>query len=68
MTKGKDERIDKGVLRWFLHVERIEKDMIAKRVYAGQCTGMRSVGRLRKRWIDTVKEKEVWMSAMQGER
>ena len=31
-------------------------DRIAKRVYVGECAGDRSVGRPRKRWIDTVKE------------
>ena len=30
--------------------------MIAKRVYVGECAGSRSVGRLRKKWIDMVKE------------
>ena len=29
---------------------------IAKRVYVGECAGSRSVGRPRKRWIDTMKE------------
>ena len=38
------------------HVERMERDMIAKRVYVGGCAFTRSVGRPRKRWIDTVKE------------
>ena len=33
VTKGVDERIDEGVLRWFGHVERMENDRIAKRVY-----------------------------------
>ena len=33
MKKGLDERIDKGVLRWFAHVERMERGMITKRVY-----------------------------------
>ena len=51
-----DERIDEGVLRCFGHVEKVERDMIAKRVYVGECAGSRSVGRPRKRWIDTVKE------------
>ena len=55
MTKGVDEKIDEGVLRWFGHVERIENDRIAKRVYVGECAGSRSVGWTRKRWIDTVK-------------
>ena len=30
--------------------------LIAKRVCVGECVGNRSVGRPRKRWIDTVKE------------
>ena len=55
MTKGVDDKIDEGVLRWFVHVERIENDRIAK-VYVGECTGSRLVGRPRKRWIDTVKD------------
>ena len=54
--KGLDERIDEGILRWFGHVEMMERDRITKRVYVGVCAGSRSVGRRRKRWIDTVKE------------
>ena len=37
-------------------MERMENDRIAKRVYVGECADIRSVGRLRKRWIDTVKD------------
>ena len=33
VKKGLDERIDKGVLLWFVHVERMERGMITKRVY-----------------------------------
>ena len=55
MRKGLDERIE-VILLWFGHVERMERDRIAKRVYVGVCAGSRSVGRPRKRWIDTVKE------------
>ena len=36
-------------------MEWMENDRIAKRAYVGECTGSRSVGRPRKRWIDTVK-------------
>ena len=32
VTKGVDEKIDEGILRWFGHVERMENDRIAKRV------------------------------------
>ena len=48
--KGVEERIDEGVLRWFGHMERMEKDRIAKRVYVGECGGSHSVGRAWKRW------------------
>ena len=57
MTKGLDERIEEGVLRWFGHVERIENDRITKRVYTGECTGSRLLGRRPlKVWVDTVKD------------
>ena len=55
MTKGVDEKINECVLRWFGYVERMENDRIAKRAYVEECSGSSSVGRLRKRWIDTVK-------------
>ena len=56
VKKGPDKRMDKGVLRWFGHVERVEKGRIAKRIFVGECAGIRSVGMPRKRWIDTMKE------------
>ena len=56
MMKDVDDRIDEGVLQWFGHAERKEKDRIAKRVYVGECAGNRSEGKPKKRWIDTVKE------------
>ena len=37
-------------------MKRMENDRIAKRVYVGECAGSRSVGRPRKRWINTVKD------------
>ena len=56
VTKGVDERIDEDVLLLFDHVGRMKKGKIAKRFYVGECAGSRSVGRPRKRWIDTVKD------------
>ena len=56
VTKGVDERSDEGVLRWFDHVERMDNDIFAKRLYVGECVGRHSAGRTRKRWIDTVKD------------
>ena len=37
-------------------MERMERDRIANIVYVGEYAGSHSVGRPRKRWIDTVKE------------
>ena len=55
MTKDVDEKIDEGALQWFGRVVRMENDMIANRVYLGECASRRSLGKPRKRWIDTVK-------------
>ena len=41
VTKGVDERNDEGTLRWFGQVERMENDMVPKRVYIGDCAGSR---------------------------
>ena len=35
---------------------RMERGMTAKRVYVREFAGSRSVGRLRKRWLDTLNE------------
>ena len=32
VTKEVDEKIDEGILKWFSHVENMEKDIIGKRV------------------------------------
>ena len=48
--------IEESIPQWFGHVERMENDKIAKRVYVGKCTDSHSVGRPQKRWIDIVKE------------
>ena len=49
MAKGVNERINESVLRWFDHVEMMENDRVAKRVYVGECANSHSVGRPRKR-------------------
>ena len=49
VMKGVDERIEEGVLRWFVHVERMENDRISKMVYVRECAGSLSVGRPKKR-------------------
>ena len=69
VIKGVNEKIHGGDLQLFGHVERMENDRIAKRVYVGDCAGSRSVGMPRKRWIDTMMDfkKKVWMSGKQGD-
>ena len=57
VKKSLDERIDESVLRRFEHVDRMERDSIAKRVYVEEVAGSRSVGRPGKRWTDTVKDR-----------
>ena len=56
MKKGVGERIDESVLRWFAHVERMENDSKAKRVYVEEYGDSHSVDRPRKRRIDNVKD------------
>ena len=49
--KGLDEKIDEGMLQWFGHMERMESNRFAKRVYVGECVASCSVDSLQKRWI-----------------
>ena len=49
VTKGVYEMIDEGILRRLGHVERMEKDRIARQVYVAECAGSCSVGKPRKR-------------------
>ena len=55
MTKDVDGKIDEDFLQLSGHLERMENDRIAKRVYVGECTSSCSVDKLRKKWIDSVK-------------
>ena len=48
MDKGVDERNNEGVLQRFSHMEKMEKERIAKRVCVGECAGSHQwVGRRR---------------------
>ena len=40
----------------FGHVEKMERDTIAKRIYVEESAGNHSMGKLQKRWIDTMRE------------
>ena len=54
MAKGVDERIEGEDLHWFIHVERMENDRIAKRLYAGS----RSAGQPQKEEVDQYCERQ----------
>ena len=53
---GMDERINKSILRWFGHTEKIENDRMAKSVYVGKRAGNGLVGQPRKSWIDSAND------------
>ena len=46
VLKGGGGWEDKSVLQWFSHIERMENDMIVKRIHMGACVGSRLVGGL----------------------
>ena len=52
MVKGVDERIEEDVLHWFSHIESMENDRIAKRLYVGEFAGSSSAGQPRKEEVD----------------
>ena len=52
MVKGVHERSEEDVLHWFSHVERMENDRIAKRLYVGEFAGSISVGQSGKEEVD----------------
>ena len=52
VVKGVDERIEEDVRRLFSHMERMENDRIAKRLYVGECAGSCTVGQVWKEKVD----------------
>ena len=50
------ERIEKNVLKWFGHVERMGVERLIKRVYRANVEGNRGRGRPQKRCRDEVKD------------
>ena len=48
--------MDQSILRWFGHVERMENDVLARRMYESEMQGHRCRERPYKRWMDGVKK------------
>ena len=49
------ERIERNLLKWFGHVERMREERLVKRVYQAYVEGKRGRGKPQKRWRDEVK-------------
>ena len=50
------ERANRGVLRWFGHVERMSGERLVKKVYKSKVEGVRGIGCPRRKWLDGVKD------------
>ena len=53
---GLVRRAEKGMLRWFGHLERMEEQRVVRRVWEAEGIGRRGRGRPRRRWMDGIKE------------
>ena len=49
-------KIMKGSLRWFGHMERMDEGRMVKKLYASDVVGKRSRGRPRKTWHDQINQ------------
>ena len=47
--------MDKNVLRWFGHLERMSEDRLVKKVQESEVDGVGARGRPRYRWVDGVR-------------
>ena len=50
------QRVDRCTLRWFGHVERMNEERMAKKVYVSAENGRRDRGRPTRVWMDGVKD------------
>ena len=50
------DRVDRCVLRWFGHVERMDETRMVKKVYVSSVDGVRGRGRPGKVWMDGVND------------
>ena len=64
------ERIERNVLKWFGHLERMGEERLVKRVYRANVEGNRGRGRPQRRWRDEVKYLLLgrWLNEREGMR
>ena len=51
------EKMNRALLRWYGHVERMEENRMTKKVYEAKVEGKRERGRPRRRWRECVQER-----------
>lgn len=56
VSENIEVKYDKGMLRWFGHVERMNDGRLTKQIYKAEMEGVRERGRPRKTWLDGVNE------------
>ena len=56
LKNGIGVKVERNVLRWFGHIERMDDERLVKKVYESSVEGGRRRGRPCKRWKDCVKE------------
>ena len=55
-NKGLVVRAEQGILRWFGHVVRMDKERLVKKVFGSSIVGTRARGRPKWRWLDGVSD------------
>ena len=50
------ERANKGILRWYGHLLRMNNERLTKKVFMSEVIGNRGRGKPKWRWLDRVKE------------
>ena len=50
------ERANKGILRWYGHLLRMNNERLTKKVFMSEVIGNRGRGKPKWRWLDGVKE------------
>ena len=50
VTEEMSKRVDRKILKWFGHVERMKDEILAKKAYKSEVGGARERGRPHLRW------------------
>ena len=56
VPEAQNNRVDRKVLKWFGHIERMGSERLTKRVYISEMRGERGRRRQPFRWMDRVRK------------